>query len=102
MDSYIRDYVLKAVSDDYESVELILDAAQRLAGLNATTEQVCLALNDLVEDALAQAYELSSEHPHATAVNIDPDRMKELWFYATPKGIARITEINNRQLTTDN
>ena len=102
MDSHIRDHVSRSISDDYESVELIRDSVQGLAGLEATTEHVCQALSDLVEGGLAQAYELSPEHPQATAVNIDPDRIEELWFYATPQGIVRICEINNRELTTEN
>jgi hypothetical protein len=101
VESQIKNSVLSAISDDYENLELILDSVHRHDDPTSTAEPVSVALAELVKDGLAQAYELSSESPEATAVSIDPDRMKELWFYATPRGIARIAEINNRQLTTE-
>lgn len=93
---------MRAISDDYEGVELILASVHRSNDPAATPEEVFIALAELVKDGLAQAYELSPHPPHATVVDIDPERMEELWFYATPKGIACVTEINNRELTTDN
>jgi aryl-alcohol dehydrogenase-like predicted oxidoreductase len=92
VESQTRNSVLSAISDDYESLELILDSVHRHDDPTPTAEQVSLALAELVKDGLAQAYELSPEHPHATAVNVDPDRIEEQWFYATPKGIASATE----------
>jgi|SRR5215472_7079958 len=102
MRSRVRDSVLGAISDDYESVELILGVVPRLDGLEATTpEQIYLALGESVKERPAQAHELSPEHGHATAVDINPDRIGELRFYTTAKGIAHVTEVNNRELTTE-
>jgi hypothetical protein len=86
MESQIRDSVLHAIAYDYESVELVLEHVRRFDDPAVTTQQVSVALGELIKAGSAQAYELSPKPPHARTVDFDPGRMEELWFYVTPKG----------------
>jgi aryl-alcohol dehydrogenase-like predicted oxidoreductase len=89
----IRDAVLDAVADDYESLEVITsDIRSRLHSLRAevTTENVSEALAGLVRDGLVQTFVLSSSPPHAVPVSFSYDTIAESWFCITPFGKAAL------------
>ena len=84
--SQLREWVLSSISDDYETLETVLDHAQKFHGTTVSLDQASRALAELIRDGLAQAYELSSQPPHVKSADFDPDSVEELWFYATEEG----------------
>lgn len=87
MDAETRHALLSEISDDYESVETI-DGSLRFHGLDSlvTHEEIAEALKQLIEEGLAQAYQLSPHPPHTQQVDFDAKLVEQLWFYVTPKG----------------
>ena len=84
--SQLREWVLSSISDDYETLETVLDYAQKFHGTTVSLDQASRALAELIRDGLAQAYKLSSQPPHVKSADFDPDTVEELWFYATEEG----------------
>ncbi len=97
MASQMRDPVLNAIADDYESIETILEAVRKFDDPMATADQVTDALSDLIKDGLAQAYDLSPWPPHVKMVDFELSRALELWFYVTSKGkdLVRLQNANS-------
>jgi len=87
----IKDLVLRAISDDYESLDIItrqISQFEESRDLRIADEEVRTALGELIQDNLAQAFRLSPWPPHAVAVPFAYESANELWFYATPPGKA--------------
>lgn len=87
--SHLKEYVLGAISDDYESLETVLVeiaywAAQSGATVNA--QEVVEALGGLILGGYAQAFSFEYPYKEAVPTEYSADRVKELWFYVTPKG----------------
>jgi hypothetical protein len=86
----LREYTLRAISDDYEEFERVLRDVTAFAlqeGTTADRHATVTALEQLIADGYAQAYVLSAEPPgKAEAVAYSPSRLTALWFYVTPKG----------------
>jgi hypothetical protein len=86
-DPTLREYVIRAISDDYESLELILESvigwAVERAGV-ADKEGTLKALVGLIEDGYAQAYVLGRD---ARPVDYSESSLDDLWFYVTPNGM---------------
>lgn len=83
----IREYVLEAASNDYESFDQILKQVMRWLTdhrQRATRAEILAALEHVIREGYAQPYSLSPER--AQPVNFSPERLDELWFYVTPKG----------------
>ena len=90
--------VMEAVSDDYHSVQTILEtvngrAHERNGGGSAETNtlkvnrrEVVRALRELVNEGYAQAHVLAPERPHFLAVPFREEQADQLWFYVTAKG----------------
>ena len=95
MRSQIKDSVLNAIADDYESIEAIVETVQKFDSPEITADQISDALGELVKDGLAQAYELSPWPPHEKSVDFDVGRVRELWFYITPKGKDLVRLLNS-------
>jgi hypothetical protein len=92
----LRDFVLEAVSNDYESFEQILEQVVRWSsdrGLSATRAEIIPILENAIRDGYVQAYILSAEQPHTQIVEFSLDRLDSLWFYVTPKGKQFVTEL---------
>lgn len=86
---FLTDCVITIASDDYESFELISGQTKGLAakrGMAIGTGEVAEALKGAIDGGYLNAYVLSPQPPHATKVDYAPDRLHELWFYATPRG----------------
>ncbi len=92
----IKDSVLNAIADDYENIETILETVQKFDSPAATVHQVSETLHDLIQDGLAQAYDLSPGVPHATKADFSSNRIDELWFYVTPEGKKFVQELNRQ------
>ena len=78
-------YVAAAVADDYESFDLIVETVVKLLaqdGLSTEGPVILDILGELVANGYVKAYAL----PATTEVPFSRDRLKELWFYATPEG----------------
>jgi hypothetical protein len=90
LDRTFREYALRAISDDYEEFEKILQDVTGWAaacGVTPDRSSTLRALEELIRDGYAQAYILSAVPPgKAEAVSYSLDRLDELWFYVTPKG----------------
>jgi hypothetical protein len=91
----IKDSVLNAIADDDENIETILETLQKFDSTATTADQVSDVLNELVKDGLARAYELSPWPPHEKLVDFDMGRIRELWFYVTPKGKDLVRSLNS-------
>ncbi len=84
-----RDFVLEAVSNDYESIDQILEQVVSWSnnqGLIPTHEDIVGILENTIKEGYVQAYLLSAEEPRIQVVEFSPDRLDRLWFYVTPKG----------------
>lgn len=89
LQNQLQGFVLEAVANDYESFACILETvSQWLAerDLQASRDAVAAALHRAINEGYVRAYVLSSLEPHSQAVEFSPDRLDDLWFYATPNG----------------
>ena len=84
----LRD-ILDAVSNDYESFDLITQQVLKWAaddGRTATPGDVLDLLQVVTREGYVQAYLLSTNPPYAEPVAFSPSRLEELWFRITPEG----------------
>jgi hypothetical protein len=85
----LRDWVIVSAADDYESFEIITKGTLRLAavrGISLTENAVRAALEDAISKGYLESYRLSSTQPHVSKVRYSRDRIRELWFFVTPRG----------------
>src|SRR5713226_8176853 len=72
MKTSIRNFVLRAIADDYEDFEMVFSEATKWASedgrIRVTREEVIRGLEKLIEEGYAKAYLLSSQPPHAKPV----------------------------------
>jgi hypothetical protein len=82
----VRAHVLDEIADDYEGISQIMIQLRWVAYLGITRDEVKIALVSLVQEGLAQAYDLvSSQEP---LPGLPPSStFEEHYFYITPKGI---------------
>lgn len=90
----IKEYVLDAVSDDYEDLATIIAEVRAWNEGNTDVDSptILSALDQLIRDGYVQAYILSAE-PVAGSVptDFDPKYASELFFYVTAKGKQRVS-----------
>jgi len=87
--AFIKDCIITIISDDFESFEIITTQIKPLLlskGMIATEEEVASILETVIGEGFAEAYVLSSREPHSTRAVYSPERIRELWYYATKKG----------------
>lgn len=88
--SVIKEYVLRAISDDYEEFERIFEDASGWAanrGIKANPENVVEALGQLISEGYARAYTFgTSRSRKPEPAEYSADSVDSLWFYVTPKG----------------
>lgn len=83
--------ILGDVADDYEEFHHILknvtqEAAER--GISLVRKQVFDELEDLVSQGYILAYVyLPQQNVFAVTADYSPERIDDLWFYITPKGL---------------
>src|SRR5437879_2007726 len=99
MKETIKDSVRRAMADDYESFELILEGVNNpewvgIENVHPTPDEVTSALVELIKDGDAQAYVLSSQEPYATKVEFSQERLHELWYYLTKQGTSIVDKQN--------
>ena len=85
----LKNWVVSAVSDDYESFEIVLKSTKRMAasrGIKASKTEVAKALERAISEGLVSAYILSPIPPHSTKVKYRADQLDALWYYVTPHG----------------
>ncbi len=86
----LKECVLRAISDDYENLDKILEdvtgwAAER--GISSNPEKVLKGLEELISEGYAQAFSFSdSPSGKAKPAKYSVDSVDDLWFYVTPKG----------------
>lgn len=91
-----KDYVLRAIADDYEDFPMILEEVQRWSQAqlgSVTKEDVLSALEQLVVEGYAQTYILSSTAPYAKPVGFSRQNLNALSFYVTKKGRNALSQI---------
>lgn len=89
MRTLIQDFVLDAIADDYESLDVIVGDVSKWAeesGTSITRQGIIRALEQLIQEGSAQAYVLSSQPPYAQPVEFSSEDVDRLWFYLTPQG----------------
>ena len=95
-EDYVRDCALRAIADDYEEFERIFhDAGEYAAerGRYISRSETQEALEDLITEGYAKAYELSPDCSPARAVRYSAADLTRLWFYVTPSGKERAKEL---------
>ncbi len=105
----VLELVLVSISDDYESIEIILKTINEWGADIFTVEswparraapvshrEVVQALEVLIQQGYAQAYRLSTREPYATPVEFSEREADDLWYYLTPKGIATVDRLEYR------
>jgi hypothetical protein len=88
-ENYIKEFALRAISDDYEEFERIFrDVTEGTVacGKDASRSETQQALEELVRGGYAQAYLLEPRAKQAKAVNYSSADLYRLWFYVTPSG----------------
>jgi hypothetical protein len=88
-DASLRSYVINAVADDYESLEIIERVALEFAatdGITIDIGEIPGVLHTLVADGLIQSYRFRPPGNDAEAVAFALNDVQELWFYITPEG----------------
>jgi hypothetical protein len=88
MESRVKHYLLNSMANDYEDLEILFDEVSKLApvGQAPSRMETIEALEQLVNEGLAQAYILSPGSPHARPVSFRRNDVDNLWFYVTPEG----------------
>lgn len=98
----VLELVLDAMSDDYVTVEIILktinewDGGSRPESWEArratpvTRPEVIRALRELTREGFAQAYVFDG--PESYAVEFYPGKVRDLWFYATKRGMDAVSQ----------
>ncbi|HEX5411840.1 MAG TPA: hypothetical protein VFZ27_08245 [Terriglobia bacterium] len=86
---FVKECVIRAVSDDYEEFERVFAdvtgwAAER--GIVIDRQGVLSALEGAIAEGYASAYVLSGTPPYSTPVEYSAALLDDLWFYVTPKG----------------
>ena len=96
-DQTIREYTLRAISDDYEEFERICQDVTGWAsecGLAADRSAILRALEALLTEGYAQAYLLSTNPAiKPQPVSYSASNLDELWFYVTSKGMQRAKQL---------
>ena|SRR5438105_1547127 len=85
----LDDFVLEAMSNDYESFQCILDQVRKWSdekGLSTSRGQVLEALQRVITQGYARSFSLSPHEPYCYPAEFSLDRLDELWFHVTPKG----------------
>src|SRR5690348_2798672 len=86
---FVKECVVRAVSDDYEEFERILADVSGWVGERGVVVDragVLNALEDAIAEGYACAYVLSGTPPYSTPVEYSVTRLDDLWFYVTPHG----------------
>ena len=97
-DEVLKNLVLRAVADDYESLEKISEdiylwASER--SLKVGPRGILNALKDLIGEDYVRSYFLSAGPPgSAEMVSFDENKLHDLWFYVTPRGKKRVEDLN--------
>jgi hypothetical protein len=87
--NFLKDCVVSAASDDYEDFAMIMKDTESIAssrGLTIDAQEVADAVKRAIEEGLLEAFVLSATAPHSIKVEYRADRLRELWYYVTPKG----------------
>lgn len=88
--THLKEYVLGAISDDYESLETLLVEIAYWAeqsGATVNIQEVVEALEGLIREGLAEAFSFPGKPPWvAQSTPYSADHVGDLWFYVTPKG----------------
>ncbi len=105
----ILELVLDAVADDYERLDMIIaainesypvdPALKEWAALKAapvSRHEAVQALRELTGEGYAQAYVYDAIENRFQAVGFDKEKINDLWFYATPKGINAVKQFPPR------
>jgi len=97
--SYIlRSYVMSAIADDYESLQIVADTVAKWTkedGAQAFHRQELVAeLGALVRDGYAQAYILSARPHTHQCVEYCETRADEFWFMLTLEGVRAMNQFD--------
>ncbi len=99
----ILELVMDAVSDDYETLDVILSTInesypgapdledwEALKAAPVARHEAVQALQELAREGYAQAYVYDEAEKDFLPVAFGKERIKALWFYATPKGLKAV------------
>jgi hypothetical protein len=106
----ILELVLSTISDDYESLEIVLELInkgkddedwgpetwQAKKAIPVSRAEVIKALRELTREGYAQAYMLDTKEPYAQPVEFRQSEVDDLWFYLTPKGKNAVMVLSGR------
>ncbi len=90
-DENIKNLILGDVADDYEEFEhvvktVISEAAER--GIPVDRQEIFDKLRELVKQGYVQSFSyLANQNSFAKVAEYSADRISEVWFYITPKGL---------------
>lgn len=106
----VLELVLLAISDDYESLEIVLGLINKAKGdedwgpefwqakkaIPVSRPEVIKALRELTREGYAQTYLLDTKDPQVQAVEFRESEVDDLWFYITLKGKNAVKELYER------
>jgi hypothetical protein len=85
----IRGYVLNAVANDYENLDLIAKEAAQWAleeKSSFSRELLTRALSTLIHDGLVDCYRFSQFQSNYERCEFEIGKLNDLWFYISKKG----------------
>src|SRR4051812_43758449 len=91
---FVRDCIMDSIANDYEDFEMIVNETNKFSaqkGIKASRGEISETLRQLIEGGYAQSYIFpAGQSGHPQPVSYAGDRVAELWFYLTPKGLASL------------
>jgi hypothetical protein len=93
----LRSYVMSAIADDYESLQIVTDTVAEWAKKDGSTfdrQELLAELEALIREGYAQAYVLSARPPHASIAEYCVTRADEFWFMLTLAGIRALKQLD--------
>lgn len=93
---YVKDLIMGAMADDFENFEIIIAGVRQFAsedGEGIDWSEVPGLLKELIDEGAVQAFdlEISQKQPQPYS----QERLHELWYYLSPKGMADYKQRHN-------
>jgi hypothetical protein len=107
----ILELVLSTISDDYESLEIVLELInkgkddedwgpetwQAKKAIPVSRAEVIKALRELTREGYAQTYLFNAQDQRFQAIEFRVGDVDDLWFNATPQGIAAVEKFQEQR-----
>jgi hypothetical protein len=91
-------YVLSAISNDYEDLDMVLSEVSQWArgdGISLAKEDVLAMLRHLIERGYARAYVKPTRAAQLTPVTLSDENVSRAYFFVSEKGKQLVMELDS-------